>query len=242
MVCWSGWLADEAPEPIQPGTPLDVIRLPGDDGAYPPDTPVSCDVLRFELGDLGNLTPIADLEPGLRSIVENWVGDAAGQSWPQEGWMLLSADDEYAYFIQVTGDGVASIVAEMGPNGWIWSGATSSGSCDVRLLLPDGLGEVEWVLDPDASPPDADSTELRLLATERSCAGGQEMGDRLLGPQVVETADAVRIALAVISQTGAQACPSNPPTSVVVRLDAPLGGRAISDAMSIGSITSLIGS
>jgi hypothetical protein len=240
MVCWSGELVDEAPEPVEPGSPLDAIRLPGEDGTYPPDTPVSCSEFRFELGDLQNLTPIADLEPGLRSVVDSWLAGPAGQSWPQAGWTLLSSDSDLAFFIQIDGEAVSSVVAEMGPNGWIWAGATLSFRCDVRLLLPDGVGEVEWVLDPDAPPPDASSTQLRLLATERSCASGQEMGERLLGPQVVETDDAVLIALGVIPQPGAQACPGNPSTPVVVDLAAPLGDRAIRDAMSLGPITSLI--
>ena len=156
--------------------------------------------------------------------------------------MLLNADDELAFFIQVGGEAVSSIVAELGPNGWIWSGATLSFRCDVSLLLPEGVGEVEWALDPDAPPPDADSAEIRLLVTERGCASGQEMGERLLGPQVVETGDAVLIALGVIPQPGVHTCPGNPSTPVVVNLDAPLGDRAIRDAMSLGPITSLLGS
>src|SRR5690606_22302484 len=75
MVCWSGLLADEAPDPIEPGTELDVIELPGPDGSYPPDTPVVCGGTRFVLGDLAELTPAAEVEPGLRAVLDDWLAN-----------------------------------------------------------------------------------------------------------------------------------------------------------------------
>lgn len=242
MVCWSGQFVDEAPEPIEPGTPLEAIWLPGGDGAYPVDTPVTCAGLAFEVGDLENPTPVTDIDPGLRSVLDDWLATAEGQYWPQDGWVLLHATDERASFVHISDDQVSAIDAEMGANGWIWTGASGGGNCDVLLSLPAGVGEVEWVLDPDAPAPDPSSTEIQVLATERGCAGGQEMGDRLLGPQVVETDHAVLIAFGVIPRPGAQECPGNPSTSVVVELDAPLGEREIRDGLVIGPITSLIGS
>lgn len=62
----------------------------------------------------------------------------------------------------------------------------------------------------------------------------------MLGPQVVETADVVRIACGVISQPCDQARPGNPSTPVVVELAAPLGDGEIRDAMVIRPITSLL--
>lgn len=242
MVCWSGQLVDEAPEPIQPGTPLDAIGLPRDDGTYQPDTPVTCAGLQFEFGDLESVTPAADVELGLRSVLDDWLANPGGENWPPEGWVLLHADEERASFIQASDDGVWYIGAEMGANGWIWASAGGAERCDVRLMPPPGVGEVEWVLDPDAPVPDASSTEIRVLATERGCATGHEMGDRLLGPQVVETDDAVLIAFGVITKPGDQECPGNPSTPVVVELAAPLGDREIRDGMLIAPITSLLAS
>lgn len=241
MLCWSGEFVDDAPEPIQPGTPLDVIELPGDDGAYPADTPVTCGGLQFELGDLQQLIPSADVDPGLRAVLDEWLSNPEGEFWPQDGWSLLYERDGRASFIHVSNEGMPFIGAEMGPNGWIWAGAGGGGMCDVRLMLPPGVGEVGWELDPDAAAPDATATEIRVLVTERGCAGGQEMGDRLLGPQVVETDGAVRIAFGAIVQPGAHTCPGNPATPVVVELDAPLGNRRIRDGLVIGPITSLLG-
>jgi hypothetical protein len=240
MVCWSGQFVDEAPEPIQAGTPLDVIELPDSDGTYPADTLVTCDGLQFELGDLGKLTPAADVDAGLRSVLDDWLANPEGQYWPQDGWSLLYENFERASFIRIGDDGVSFIGAEMGANGWIWAGASAGGPCDVRLMLPDGLGAVEWELNPDVPTPDSSSTAISVLATERGCASGQDMGDRLLGPHVVETEDAVRIAFGVIPRPGSQDCQDNPAAPVVVELEAPLGEREIRDGLAIGPITSLL--
>jgi hypothetical protein len=65
------------------------------------------------------------------------------------------------------------------------------------------------------------------------------MGDRLLGPQIVETDEAVLIAFAAIT-IGAD-CPSNPATPVTVELPSPVGGRKLRDGISVGvDLTQLI--
>lgn len=53
------------------------------------------------------------------------------------------------------------------------------------------------------------------------------MGDQLLGHDVVETNDAVRITFAVVSLTGDQACPGNPSMPVTVVLGGPLGDQEL---------------
>lgn len=242
MVCWSGDLVEEAPEPIEPGTPLDVIQFPGDDGTYPASTPVMCNGLQFELGDLDALTPVDEVEPGLRSVLDGWLANPEGQYLAQDGWVLLHGDTKRATFIHIGDDGVSFVGAEMGVNGWIPAGSGGGGPCDVRIIPPAGVGEVEWELDPSAPAPASTATQLRLVATERACASGQEMGDRLLGPQVVETPDAVLIAFGVIAQPGGQDCQSNPATPVVVDLESPLGDREIRDGTVIGPIQSLLSS
>ena len=68
---------------------------------------------------------------------------------------------------------------------------------------------------------------VHLLATERECASGEPMGDRLRGPQVVETEDAVLIAFAATLQDGDEECPGNPAAAVTVELPAPLGERTL---------------
>jgi hypothetical protein len=116
---------------------------------------------------------------------------------------------------------------------WVWSGSqTGSGPCPLHYLVPDGLNTVDWHL---AEPSDADATTLDVVVSERECVGGQAVGDRLLGPQVVMTDDALRIAFAAEPPPGdAFDCPSNPEAEVTVDLPEPLGDRDIIEGLAIG--------
>jgi hypothetical protein len=93
---------------------------------------------------------------------------------------------------------------------------------------------VDWPLDPETLRDDS-ATTLEVLVTERECASGQALGDRLRGPQVVLTADVVRLAFAAEPPPGDEfTCPSNPEARVTVELPEPLGGREIIEDLAIG--------
>jgi hypothetical protein len=241
MVCVDGELVDEVPDPIEPGTPLDVIVLPDQAGNYPPGTPVECGGVVFPLGALDVLTPIEEVDPALRAVLDGWLATPEGSFLPGDGWTLLYVHDRNALFINVADDSVAFVGAEMGRNGWIYSGGSAADPCALNVVLPEGLGVVEWELDAGAPPPEAGTTELHVLATERACTGGRELGERLLGPQVVETDESVRISFAAIALTGNHGCPSNPSTPVTVELDEPLGDRELRDGRLVGAISELVG-
>ena len=68
---------------------------------------------------------------------------------------------------------------------------------------------------------------------------GSMMGERLLGPQVVETGDDVRIVFAAIPLVGGQNCPGNPPTAVTITLERPLGDRVLIDGLFIDPLSEL---
>src|SRR5690606_28835568 len=104
---------------------------------------------------------------------------------------------------------------------------------------PEGMGVVTWMLDPADATPDPKTTELHVLATEQACAGGTSMGERLLGPQVVETDDIVRVAFAAIPLDGFQTCPANPATPVTIPLTQPVGTRAVLDGTVLGPLSEL---
>ena len=237
MVCLEGTIVDSRPDPIEPGTQLDVIVLPDANGTYPPDTEVRCGGTNFTLADLQSLTPIEAADPGLKAVVDGWIADYG--NLPADGWLVLTETDDRATMVRLDGGSFSVIRAEMGRNGWVW--ASSSGeSCDVSRRLPDGMGVVTWEFDPAFPAPDASTTELHLWALEAGCTGGSEMGDRLLGPQVVETDDEVRIVFASIPLIGDQNCPGNPPAAVTVVLDQPLGDRELLDGLLIGPLRELL--
>jgi hypothetical protein len=127
--------------------------------------------------------------------------------------------------------------------GWEWSGASWHGDCTLELEPEAGEGVVDWVLEADAGPVGPDTTTVTLLATERDCASGQPMGERLNEPVVTVTVDAVLILLSVEPREGDQNCPSNPSQRVQIDLPEPLGDRVIEDARSarLGEMSDILG-
>lgn len=89
------------------------------------------------------------------------------------------------------------------------------------------------MLDP-ATALEPDSSTVDVLATEQACTGASDMGDRLLGPQVIETDTEVLVAFAAIPSSGPRECPGNPSTPVTIELEAPLGARTLRDGRRIG--------
>lgn len=237
-ICLNAPDASDLVDPVDPGADLDVI--PDADTLTADGVLAECNGTTFPLAALADPTPIDAVDDGLRAVLDGWLANDEGASWPQTGWVLLYDDGETAQFAAVSDEGVSFVGAEMGANGWIWSGASGSGLCDVRTSLPDGLGLVEWELDPAFPVPDADATEIHVLATERACTSATPMGDRLLGPDVVETDAAVLVTFAAIPLTGDQDCPGNPSTPVTITLDASLGDRDLVDGMVVGRIDELL--
>lgn len=113
---------------------------------------------------------------------------------------------------------------EADDDGWM---PTSAGPCALRAEL-DGLGAATVLLDPGA-PPDADDTSLSLWVVEQACASGRPATDRVV-VSVEESVDEVRFIVGVEPSGGDQSCPSNPPTSVTIELDEPVGERRLVDA------------
>lgn len=116
-----------------------------------------------------------------------------------------------------------------------WTFYNGGGGCKPRVVLPSPLRTVEWELDPAFPVPTQDTLVIHVLATERGCASGRAMGDRLLGPEVVERDDEVLIAFATNPPPGLnQDCQGNPSTAVTVELAAPLGTRELKDGLATG--------
>jgi hypothetical protein len=176
---------------------LDVIVARDPDGRVPADTPVTCDGFRtFPFSALADAVPVADSGlPEVQAALDQALSEA-GLPWPQDDWLVLSRSDEQVLVIYVDADTVGFMDFGFRGRRLESEGGSLGDRCTLRTAMPAGLGEVEWQLDPAFSPPDADTTALHLLATERDCASGEPMGDRMLGPQIVETDDSVLIAFA----------------------------------------------
>ncbi|HSM02313.1 MAG TPA: hypothetical protein VK960_07755 [Acidimicrobiia bacterium] len=216
-----------------------MIVPPDENGEYPSDLMVTCpNGPAFPLGAIYDIEMIPTSDPeGMLAAIEPFLDSAEGRYWPQEGWQLLHQTGEQATLVAPAADGtLAYMWLTREDEGWRWGGSSISGSvCDLQYAIPAGLNTVGWRLDPSKPEPEPDATELYVLITERECVDGREIGDRLIGPQVVMTGTEVRLAFAAEPPPGdTHSCPGNPETPFTVMLPAPLGDREIVDDMSIG--------
>jgi hypothetical protein len=138
-------------------------------------------------------------------------------------------DADGAEFVTEGGDLGMKVVsihaADLGT--WI---VTGWGDCLPQRVLPPGLGEASWTLDPAETAPGADTQTFTAQVTERDCASGQSSEGRVVGPDILELGNEVLVTFAVRPLGGdMQSCPSNPATRVEVDLGSPLGDRQLLD-------------
>ena len=213
-------------EPGQADVDSDGVRVGCPNGPFFPSA--SLDTLPPLIQD----SSVPDVAEAIAPFLESGEGDF----WPQEGWRVLEAvEDERVQLVHPGSPetrAVAFMSADWTGDAWRWSGSSIPNDC-VLVIEPaadDGV-VVDWVVDPDAAPLGPDTTTLVLQATERGCASGQPMGDRLNEPGITLTDDAVLILLTAQPPEGdAQDCPGNPSQRVEIDLTEPLGQRELRDA------------
>ncbi|MEZ5245412.1 MAG: hypothetical protein R2707_09975 [Acidimicrobiales bacterium] len=227
--------------------PPDPAGNTGDDPADPITTATDDDPVvgcpsgpTFPLSALDDVPPVADAPAGVEAAMRTFLDDEEGAFWPQEGWRVLHETATQVLVVHV-GDrstaaatGLSFMTLEADGDAWRWAGASAGGDCPLQFQLDEGLGVVEWVLDPDQPEPGPDDTVVHVLATERACASAQAMGDRLNEPVVLADESQVSITFSVVPPTGYQDCPGNPATAVAVDLGEPLGERRLVDGRDVG--------
>jgi len=194
----------------------------------------------FPLSALDDVPPVAEAAPGVEAAMQDFLANEEGAFWPQDGWRVLHETDERVLVVHV-GDrstaadtGLSFMTLEADAGEWRWAGASSGAECPLQFQLDDGLGVVEWELDPSYPTPAPDDTVLHLMATERGCASGQPMGDRLNQPVVLGDDSQMSITLSVVPLEGDRECPGNPAAAVDVDLGEPLGDRRLVDGREVG--------
>jgi len=90
-------------------------------------------------------------------------------------------------------------------------------------------GVATWTRDGTAEIG-PDTSAFTAWVTERECTGGQSSTDRVIGPEIEVSPEAIVVTFRVrqLPSLGAT-CPSNPSTPVSVQLPEPLGDRVLLD-------------
>ena len=225
-----------SPPQVSGSGELNIIVPPGLDGSLPADLFVSCKSgPQFQVSDLETIVSLEEGDPGgVSDAIQSFLSGGEGANWPQEGWQILRQTADEVLLVHEGAQGISFMNVERADAAWRWSGSQSGGPCPLHYVTPEGLNAVDWRVDPE-SPSGASDTALTVLVSERECVSGQELGDRLRGPQVVVTDDAVRIAFAAQPPPGDSFnCPSNPEARMAVELPRPLGEREIIEGLAIG--------
>ncbi len=228
---------DEPTQPVNPGGSLAIIVPPDEDGRLPGDLWIGCQYgPEFQAADLDEIVPLSEGDPGgVTEAIEPFLSSGEGQFWPQDDWMILRQTADEILLVHSDDTELAFMNVSQEDGEWTFSGSqTSNGPCPLYYLVPEGLNTVDWRLAP-GEPSNANATTLDVVVSERECVSGQAIGDRLLGPQVVMTEGALRIAFAAEPPPGdAFDCPSNPETRVTVELPEPIGDREVIEGLAIG--------
>lgn len=231
-------ISDDQPSSLSPNEGGLAVILPvGPDGLPESITPVVCGGAAFTLGDVTSVTPLEDAAlPDVEVAIAPFLTSEEGAFWPQDGWKVLTETEERVLLVHVDESESTLSFMEVEHRGgeWRWAGSSMGEGCGLETALPSGFNAVEWRFDPAFPTPTPDSTTLHLLVHERACASGQEVGDRLVGPEVFVTDSHVRIAFAATAQSGDATCPSNPETAVNIELSAPIGDREVVDGLAFG--------
>ena len=153
--------------------------------------------------------------------------------FPSDGWLRVAeVPTEVVFLAEWPGEEGAFAVVHVVPGGGAsalrdgW-GADSYGSCTPRPIPPAGAAIAPWSVDADAEPPGPASRSIPALVHEQSCASGMSAEGRILEPSVAYGEGEVTITISVREMPGD--CQSNPLTPYVIKLDEPLGDRALLD-------------
>jgi len=210
---------------------------PPSGGSSSPDTVIDPLDLRYTCGEFPFGPGLLTAGPGNAEQADNpptavlrahLAGDGPDFDFlPDTGWHLIGRDAQTAEFVTVADDlRIFTVSLRDSPEGWQ---VVNWGECQPRIQLAAGLAAAEWALDPAQPKPDAATQAFDALVTELSCNGGQPAAGRIVGPQIVKSADAVLVIFAVRPRPGDHDCQSNPPTRVKVDLGEPLGERKLLD-------------
>ena len=159
----------------------------------------------------------------LRALIERGIDGPI----PRSGWRLLVRTDTQATFGHGPLPDFFGVTVGIRDGAWRFAG---SGGCEPQLFRPD-LNNATWEPAP-GQVLDAGTTSFDALVVERECASGQSSQDRVQPPEIRYEDEAVVIAFFVEPPAGnAQTCPGNPPSTVTVTLEQPLGDRTLLDGV-----------
>lgn len=142
------------------------------------------------------------------------------------GWRELARTDQEALFGRGTPPQLLTVAVKRGlRDRWAPLGASNS---HALRAVREGVRASSWRLDPE-SPVTPETTELRVLVTERTMASGSSAAGRLLDPELHLDHRRALLRMYVRPIEGYVGRTARHETPVIVRLPEPLGSRELLD-------------
>jgi hypothetical protein len=144
-----------------------------------------------------------------------------------DGWRVAARTDEEVLFMRGRPPALVTVAVRRDSKRGAWTCLAVSTGRPLRATR-EGIRASGWRLDPNREPDPAQS-ELRLLITEQTWAGGTRADSRLLAPDLHLGDEELVLRAFVAPRPGFQVRSPNPETPARVVLPAPLGPRHVID-------------
>jgi hypothetical protein len=144
-----------------------------------------------------------------------------------DGWRIVARTDEEVLFARGRPPRLVTVAVRQESKRGTWTCLAVSTGRPLRATR-EGVRASGWRLDPTREP-DLAQSELRLLITEQTWAGGMRADSRLLAPDLHLGEEELVLRAFVTPRPGFQVRLPNPETPARVLLPAPLGPRRVID-------------
>jgi hypothetical protein len=144
-----------------------------------------------------------------------------------DGWRVAARTEEEVLFVRGRPPRLVTVAVRRDSKRGAWTCLAVSTGRPLRATR-EGIRASGWRLDPTREPDPA-HTELRLLITEQTWAGGMRADDRLLAPDLHVGDEELVLRVFVTPRSGFQVRSPNPETPARLALPAPLGRRRVID-------------
>jgi hypothetical protein len=150
-----------------------------------------------------------------------------------DGWRLAARTDDEVLFAYGRPPQLVTVDMRRESRRRAWMCVAISTARPLRATR-EGIRASGWRLDPTCDANSA-QTELRVLITEQTWAGGKRADGRLLAPDLHVGADELVLTMFVTPRPGFQVRSPNPETPARVAIPGPIGSRRLVDGALHGS-------
>ena len=174
----------------------------------------------------GSPSPLDPGDPAVAALI-SYIGPKDSPRAGLDQWRLLARTEDEALFARGRPPKLLTVAVKRDRRRDTWKCTATTSEKPLRAAR-DQVRASSWRLDP-AHELDPNQTELRLLVTEQTYAGGQRAHGRVQVPDLYVDDTRLVLTIFVTPKPGFQVRSPNPETPVRVVLPHPVGERWLVD-------------